>query len=44
METNSAVERVKNPRALGQGMVGVWCLYQFPVVPTQGAIPEKGEY
>ena len=33
-----------NPRALEQGLVGVWHLYHFPVVPTQGAIPEKGEY
>ena len=32
------------PRALGQGLVGVWHLYHFPVVPTQGTIPEKGEY
>ena len=31
------------PRALGQGLVGVWRLCHFPVVPTQGAIPEKGE-
>ena len=22
----------------------MWRLYHFPVVPTQGAIPEKGEY
>ena len=33
-----------NPRALGQGLVGVWRLYHFPVVPTQGVIPEEGEY
>ena len=33
-----------NPRALRQGLVGVWRLYHVPVVPTQGAIPEKGEY
>ena len=33
-----------NPRALEQGLVGVWCLYHFPVIPTQGAILEKGEY
>ena len=35
---------INNPRALGQGLVGVWLLYHFPVVPTQGAIPEKGKY
>ena len=33
-----------NQRALGQGLVGVWRLHHFPVVPTQGAILEKGEY
>ena len=33
-----------NPRALGQGLVGVWRLYHFPVVPTQGVIPEEDEY
>ena len=33
-----------NPRALGQGLVCVWHLYHFPVVPTQGAILEQGEY
>ena len=32
-----------NPRALGQGLVGVWRLYHFPVVPTQRVIPEEGE-
>ena len=35
---------VEIPRALEQGLVGVWRLYHFPVVPTQGAIPGKGKY
>ena len=35
---------VNIPRDLGQGLVGVWRLYHFPVVPTQGSILEKGEY
>ena len=38
------LNNTNNPRALGQGSVGVLRLYHFSVVPTQGAIPEKEEY